>query len=270
MKNLDLGDARIAYSDEGEGDGVLLLHGAFSGEGLAPVGRLLAQSGFRVLRVHRAGYGQSTDLTDGAGVEVQVEHAIQVLEAEGVGRVDVVAHSTGSCVALQLALARPDLVRSLVLLEPAFPASPDEPDSVAMAEAFEMAGKGEFERAFDLLCEGMSGAGFREAFRRELGEEGLREAIAGSRYFFTAEGPAFAAWSFDAEDAAAVAAPVLLVVGGEGERLRTPHGARSAQLASWLRNARTSVLPGLTHSMALEDPKAVMNEIEQFVDRQRG
>ncbi|HTU72610.1 MAG TPA: hypothetical protein VMG38_03745 [Trebonia sp.] len=80
MKRLSTSDARIAYSDDGEGPAVLLLHGSFSPDWLAPAGRRLAGDGYRVLRPHRAGYGQSEDLTDdGASVAAHAEHAVQVM-----------------------------------------------------------------------------------------------------------------------------------------------------------------------------------------------
>lgn len=270
MKSLNVGDAQIAYTDEGAGDAVLLLHGSFSADWFLPVGRRLGDDGYRVLRMHRAGYGQSRDLAGGVGVAAHAEHAARVLEAAEVRHAHVVGHSTGGSVALQLAHARPDLVRSLVLLEASFPYAPDEPKNPAMPRAIEAAREGEYERAFDFFLGGVSGPGFREVFTRELGEDGLHEAVASSQYFFTAEAAAFGAWSFGAAETATVTVPTLLVVGGEGEQLNTPHRVRSAQLASWLPDSETRVLPGVSHAMPLEDPALVAGTVEEFVARHSG
>ncbi|MEU3187833.1 alpha/beta hydrolase [Streptomyces sp. NPDC006923] len=268
MKILDTDDARIAYTEGGHGDNVvLLLHGSFCADWFAPAGRRLTDDGYRVLRVHRAGYGQSKDLAGGVGVSAHAEHAVKVLEDAGVQRAHVVGHSTGASVALQLGHARPDLVRSLVLLEAAFPYAPDEPKNPAMPRAIEAAREGDYERGFDLFLGGVSGPDFRKVLVRELGEKGLREAVASSQYFFTQEGPAFGAWHFGPAEAADVTMPVLLVVGGEGARLNTPHAARSAQLASWLRHSETRVLPGLSHALPLEDPTLIAATIKEFIDR---
>ncbi|MFI5632517.1 alpha/beta fold hydrolase [Streptomyces sp. NPDC051664] len=269
-KCLDVGDAQIAFTDEGEGDAVLLLHGSFSAGWLVPAGRRLVEDGHRVLNVHRAGYGQSKDLTRGVSVAAHAQHAVRVTEAADLRHAHVVGHSSGASVALQLAHARPDLVRSLVLLEAAFPYAPDEPKNPAMARAVEAAREGDYEHAFDLFLGGVSGPDFRKVFVRELGEDDLQEAVASSQYFFTAEGAAFAAWSFGSAEAATVTAPVLLVVGGEGERLSTPHRARSAQLASWLPHSETRVLPGVSHAMPLEDPALIAGTVEEFVARHNG
>jgi pimeloyl-ACP methyl ester carboxylesterase len=269
MNRLALDDAEIAYTDEGEGDAVLLVHGSLTADWLAPVGRRLVDDGFRVLRIERAGYGQSRDLAGGVSVPAHGEHAAKVLEAAGVARAHVVGHSTGGAVALQLAHAHPELVRSLVLLEAAFPYLADEPPFPPMAQALAAGREGDYDRGFDLFLGGVGGPEYREVLFRELGEDGLRDALAGSEYFFTKEGKAFAGWAFGAPEAADLTMPVLLVVGGEGERLGTPHRARSAQLASWLPDAETRTLPGVSHLMPLEDPGLVAETVREFVDRHR-
>ncbi|MEU1624925.1 alpha/beta hydrolase [Streptomyces sp. NPDC020096] len=265
MKCLDLADARIAYTDDGEGEAVLLLHGSLSPDWFAPAAAHLA--GHRVLRTHRAGYGKSEDLIGGVGVDAHAEHCAEVLRASGVRRAHVAGHSAGACVALQLAHAHPALVGSLMLFEAAFPHAPDEPRNPAMPRALAAARAGEYERAFDLFLGGMCGPGFRDVFVRELGERGLRDAIESSQYFFTTETEAFAKWSFGPAELAALTAPVLLVVGGEGARLNTAHRARSARIAALLSHSETRLLPGVSHAMPLEDPTLIARTIGDFVTR---
>jgi pimeloyl-ACP methyl ester carboxylesterase len=267
MNRLELGDAEIAYTDEGEGDVVLLIHGSLTADWFVPVGRRLVDDGFRVLRLTRAGYGQSKDLAGGVSAAAHGEHAAKVLAAAGAARAHVVGHSTGAAVGLQLAHTHPDLVRSLVLLEASFPYLPDEPPFPPMAQAVAAAREGGYEEGFDLFLSGVGGSDYRAVLFRELGEDGLREALASSEYFFTEEARAFADWPFGASEAAGVTMPVLLVVGGEGERLGTPHRGRGAQLASWLPDAETRTLPGVSHLMPLEDPTLVAETVRDFVSR---
>jgi lipase len=57
--------------------------------------------------------------------------AVDLLQDQAQGQpVDVIGHSFGGTVALRLAVERPDLVRSLVLIEPVFVAAllADRPD----------------------------------------------------------------------------------------------------------------------------------------------
>lgn len=81
-------------------------------------------------------HGQSPDWPPGVpGLQRSAAESIVAL-LEGAGPVDVVGHSFGATVALRLAVMRPDLVRSLVLIEPVFGAIAriDAPDVAAVHE----------------------------------------------------------------------------------------------------------------------------------------
>lgn len=266
MRILELPNARIAYSDDDQGgEPVLLVHGSLSADWFAPVGRDLARLGYRVILLHRAGYGDSADRAAETSVADYAEHCAAVLNACGVTVAHVLGHSSGADIALQLAFDHPDLVGSHILLEPAFPLAPDEPRNTSAREAWQAARDGDFDRAFDVFLTGACGPNFREVFLRQIGEDGLRNAISSTRYFFTTEASAFRAWSCTQAELGAVCSPVLLVVGGEGQRLGTPHLARSKNLANQLPHARIVVLPHVSHAMPLEHPALIADTIDDFV-----
>jgi pimeloyl-ACP methyl ester carboxylesterase len=77
------------------------------------------------------GHGRSADWDGTSDIQgVSTAMAVDLLEGESTGPVDVIGHSFGGTVALRLAVERPDLVRSLVLVEPVFfsVAAADRPD----------------------------------------------------------------------------------------------------------------------------------------------
>ncbi|MCQ6244593.1 alpha/beta fold hydrolase [Streptomyces malaysiensis] len=266
---LDLPDASLAYEDRGDtggGEPLVFLYGSLCADWLTPMARELM--GFRCVVIHRAGYGRSEDRTSGgAGVPAQAAHCAAVLERCGIPRVHLVGHSAGADVALHLAHDRPELVASLVLLEPALPRAAGEPASTAMPNAIAAARAGAWEAAFDAFLTGVCGPGVRGLLADRLGEEGLTAAVGTSRHFFTRESTAFAGWEFGAPQLSAVRAPVLLVVGGGGDRLGTPHRARAASIAAHLPHAETVVVDGLTHAMPLEDPVRMAAVVRGFVAR---
>jgi 3-oxoadipate enol-lactonase len=112
-------DASIAYWDEGAGEPVLLVHASFGADWFAPLAALLP--GHRVVRTHHAGYGASHDLSGQLTVADHARHLAEVLHGAGIDRAHVVGHSSGASIALHLAGAYPDLVHSLIALEPAAP-----------------------------------------------------------------------------------------------------------------------------------------------------
>ncbi|MFE0632241.1 alpha/beta fold hydrolase [Streptomyces sp. NPDC058864] len=258
-------DADIAFWDEGDGEPVLLVHASFGADWFAPLAGLLP--GFRVVRTHRAGYGRSRDLSGELSVADHTRHLAEVLDARGTGPAHVVGHSTGGTLALQLAAAHPQLVRSMVLLEPALPYAPDEPESDAMRRAVAAAEEGDLARAYGHFPGRVCAPGYLDVMTRALGSDGFRRSVLSGRYFFDHERAAFAAWDADAAGLEAVRQPALLVAGGEGERLGSPYRARNRALAGRLARAEQVTLPGVSHAMPLEDPALVAWTVLDFVRR---
>ena len=76
----------------------------------------LAQ-GTRVIRMLRAGYTDAPPPTAPSSIGAHAGNCAATLEHLDVGAAHIVGHSSSCVIALQLALGRPDLVRSLVLSE---------------------------------------------------------------------------------------------------------------------------------------------------------
>jgi pimeloyl-ACP methyl ester carboxylesterase len=262
---LELPDAEIAFWETGTGEPLLLLHGGLCADWFLPVAREL--QGYRIVRTHRAGYGRSRDLTGSLSVADHARHCAEALRSLGIERAHVVGHSSGAGVALQMAVTHPKLVRSLVLLETSRPQAPDETAVPAMPRAMNAVAGGRFDDGFDLFLRGTCGPGYREAFVRQLGADGLAEAMSSSRHFFGRELPAFTAWTFGTREIASIRQPVLLVDGAETVYFSPAYAQRNRALAGELPNADHVCVPGVTHAMPLQDPVAVARTIEGFVRR---
>lgn len=118
METLDLGDRRLAYWDSGSGDPLVLIHGAGTpGELWAEDVADLARD-CRYVTYDRRGYGASSEAP--GSWEAQTDDAIGLIEALDAAPCVLVGFSGGSIIALDLVLRRPELVRHLVLLDPAF------------------------------------------------------------------------------------------------------------------------------------------------------
>lgn len=115
------GDIRLAFVDVGEGEPVLLLHGFASNLAVNWAGpgwiETLRRAGRRVLALDQRGHGQSDKPHDPAayGPAIMAADAVNLLDARGVGRADVIGYSMGARIAAAMAAERPDRVRSLVL-----------------------------------------------------------------------------------------------------------------------------------------------------------
>lgn len=109
----------LPYEVRGTGDPVLLVHGAFGqAEIWEPASSLLAEER-RVVAYDRRGYGRSTSQAT-SDFGQHIGDAATILEEVIEEPATVVGWSTGGNIGLGLAVERPDLVRSLVVIEPAF------------------------------------------------------------------------------------------------------------------------------------------------------
>jgi pimeloyl-ACP methyl ester carboxylesterase len=117
--------ATIRYARYGSGRPVLVLHGSGGGwdQGVDWAERRLApdaSAGYDVISPSRFGYPGSS-LPAGADVPAQATVLVGLLDALGLGQVDVVGLSAGSVAAAQLAADHQNRVRRLILESPLVP-----------------------------------------------------------------------------------------------------------------------------------------------------
>ncbi len=104
----------------GAGPSLLMLHaGGSSGAQWQRFAAAL-QDGRRTIAPDLIGFGRTGAWPQAGGLthELQADLVAALIEENGGGSVDVVGHSYGGATAVRLVLRRPELVRSLVLVEP--------------------------------------------------------------------------------------------------------------------------------------------------------
>lgn len=107
---------RLEFDDLGAGPAVVLAHNLISDRGgFAEVARLLAPRA-RVLAVDLRGHGDSRGTARGFSVADLADDLAAVITTAGAAPALLVGTSLGAAAAVELALARPDLARGLVLL----------------------------------------------------------------------------------------------------------------------------------------------------------
>lgn len=108
----------VELMEAGEGDPLLFLHGwGLTPRSYAGAVRRLCGAGVRILAPSLPGFGRSTPLRLRAGIGEYAERVAGVVDAVDPEKpCFVVGHSFGGGVALRLAHDRPDLVRSLTLV----------------------------------------------------------------------------------------------------------------------------------------------------------
>lgn len=211
-------------------------------------------------------HGRSPDW-DGQG-EFQLrmaEAALSLIE----GPVDVVGHSFGATVALRMAVLRPDLVRSLTMIDSVHMAvvRQDRPDILDQDQATsapfrEALAAGEFERAARIFNRGW---GDSRGPRWEDLPEARRAAMSRGVRIVPACGPSITddlPGLLKPGGLGAVTMPVLLIRGGETEAtVRIVHEG----LARRLPHAQNHVVPGAGHMVAITHPAEIAERLAAFM-----
>lgn len=264
----------VSYVDHGGGgEPVLLIHAGAFGAWFEPLAAGPALQGLRVIRMLRAGYTGGPVPTGHLSIADHARHAATLLEALDATPAHIVAHSSGTVIALQLALDRPELVRSLVLSEPPLLdqlAAPEDLELLhtrlgpVMGGAIAAATAGDVPAAFEAFMSAICGPNYGQVLTASLGADALTRAEQDAGFFFSDEVRAAAEWPFDEHTAARVRPPVLLVQGGASI---PPLHRLVARLAAMFPNAEVATIDDDDHLLPLRSPDVLGHLVAQFAAR---
>ncbi|HVN77012.1 MAG TPA: alpha/beta fold hydrolase [Thermoanaerobaculaceae bacterium] len=251
---------------EGEGDPVVLLHGhAMDLRVWDEVVPPLVRAGLRVVRYDQRGHGRSGSPASGYRWGDHAADLAEVIVRSAGPAAHVVGLSKGAGIALECALRRPELVRSLGLVGPLVP---DRSLSEAMRASFR-------EVAHAIRTRGVQPAMREVWLRHQLIERatarpGARERLEAMVLAFPAG--EYLAATRDVPDRewkvvdrlAEIAVPAL-VVRGDGEV--TEFAAMAEELAGSVRRADSAVVRDSGHLVPLEQPAALAAVVVEFLGR---
>lgn len=268
LKRLDIDGYRLAYAEAGAGPPVLLVHGSLND--CRAWAQQMDAFGARYRTIAVSLRHCWPERWDGRGGDFTVDqHASDLaalLAALGLDAAHVIGHSRGGAVAIQLALAHPACVRTLVLADPGGLESllPDTPEGDAMrVESARM-----FARLADDLVQGDVGVA-AQRFVDALGGEGAwHRRSAEQRQVLLdnittgphcAERPAFTPHQL-----AGLAIPMLLLTGARSPRR---YAVMLAELARRNRSVRAlDIIPDAAHAMNRENAAAFNRDVMAFLD----
>lgn len=120
-----------------EGDGrptIVVFPGLGGVQSMRSLTSRVSRSGYRVITVRYRGMGNSTGELNGADLTAYVEDAVDLIEALGNEPVHILGATAGGEIAAAVASARPELIRTLVVIvTPYGPVQVREPDAETLA-----------------------------------------------------------------------------------------------------------------------------------------
>jgi pimeloyl-ACP methyl ester carboxylesterase len=274
-KTLSINGVEIVVEDLGRGERPLVLVHGFTGfrDDFRDQLPALRELGRTIIYDHR-GHGDSTNTGDAASYSFAqlVDDLGAVLDALGVSRCDLLGHSMGGMLALPFALAEPQRVASLVLMDTAA-RPPDHMPRAPLAAAGAIARSDGMATLAELL-RGRAGAepARPEAERRleqEMGESFWERR---RRRLVAMDPEAFAVLALELVDhtpltdrLAEIRCPTLVIVGEQDVGFLAP----AEELARGIPDARMVVVPEAAHSPQLENPTAWITAIREHLGRVR-
>ncbi|MGO4257653.1 alpha/beta fold hydrolase [Marmoricola sp. RAF53] len=220
------------------------------------------RASYRCVTVDWCGQGATPAVPGGADMDSLYADLVGVIEHLDVGPVHYLGLSMGGFVGLRLAARRPDLVRTLTLIDTS--SGPEDPDKV---KKYRLLGTIYGLVGLKPLLGQVAPIMFTPAFLRtpagkdvvatwvgELGGQprrGTKQAILG----VVDREPVH-------DEIGAITAPTLVIVGAED--VATPV-AKAKRIAASIPGARLETLPGVGHVSTLEAPQAVNALILPFL-----
>lgn len=218
---------------------------------------------YRCVAWDHRGQGQSADDPDrSVPIETVTADAIALIEQLNAGPVHLCGLSMGGFVAMRIAARRPELVRSLVLMETS--ADPEPPANVPRYRALSFVARW---LGLRLVASPVMKIMFSKTFladpARAADRERWRRYLIGNRRSIVRAVAGVIEREGVLHELAQIRAPTLVIV-GEEDVATAP--AKAEQIAAAIPNARLVRIPGAGHTSTVEQPALVNAAIAAFLD----
>jgi pimeloyl-ACP methyl ester carboxylesterase len=267
MDRAKINGVELEYEVRGSGEPLLLINPVVA-EGFVP---LLTEPAlvdrYRLIRYHKRGWGGSTHTPPPVSVADHALDAAALLAHLGVARAHVAGHSSGGAVALQLAIDRPEMVQTLVLLEPSLLFVPGAAllfeDVGPSLQAYHGGNPRDAVLGFLSVVSGLEREACREVVDARV-PGAIEQAVRDADTFFGIELPGLAAWEFGPADARKILQPALSVLGAQTRNLWVEV---DELLHAWLPRVERLTVDGVGHLLHMQNPEPVARGVAGFLRR---
>ncbi|HEX5838582.1 MAG TPA: alpha/beta hydrolase [Anaerolineales bacterium] len=277
FKNIRVGDRSLAYIEQGHGETVVFVHGSGAtdlrtwGQQIEPFAE----------RYHVIAYSQRYHYPnpwagDGSDINSTTVHASDLaalITALRPGRVHLIGVSYGADIVLRAAVEHPELIRTLVITEPALfswlialPRGKELLDDYGskISPAKETVQRGDLELGMRLYIDSFMGSGVFDQLPASTRERILANVrLIGAETADASEiGP-----DVTREEVSTIQAPTLVLTGSESPEMFL---LVSRELARYLPNAEQALINDASHLLHVMNPDAYNSTVLAFLAKYAG
>jgi pimeloyl-ACP methyl ester carboxylesterase len=253
---VSVNELNMYYEIHGEGQPLVLLHGAFSAIGTS-FGKIIPELSKtrQVIAFELQGHGRTADIDRPMSLEGMAEDIATALPQLGIEQADVLGYSSGGSVALHFTTRHPWMLRKLILMSVSYTLSGVHPG--LMEGVGEM--KPEMMYGSPWHDEYLSLAPRPEDFRRLFEKKTQMDRQIKD---------------FSEEAIRGIQAPTLLII-GDSDLIRPEHAVEMFRLLgggvfgdtpAGLPNSQLAILPGTSHVSIVDRAELLVPMINSFLD----
>ena len=265
MPMIRVNGTSLFYEDTGgSGTPIVFSHGLLWSSRLFAAQMVALGSQYRCIAYDHRGQGRSADDDANAiSMATLTDDAAALIEALGLGAVNFCGLSLGGIVGMRLAIGRPDLVRSLILLDTTADPEPSKLKFQVLNLIVRLFGMKAVTKA--IMPALHSKTALADPARADERAEWEAMLAANRPSIWRAVNGVLARQSI-CEELRKIAAPTLVGVGAED--VGTPP-AMAERIAQAITGAKLVVFPRAGHGATLEEPEAVTAAIADFLQQQK-
>ncbi len=243
------------YEDHGEGQPLVLLHGAFSAIGTS-FGNVLPELAKtrRVIAFEMQAHGRTADIDRPLSMEQMADDTVAALRHLGIEEADFFGFSMGAGVALQVAIRHPEVARKLVLASVTYRLDGVHP--------------GLMEGLGEMKPEMMHGSPWHEEYVRIAPRPEDFATLFAKKTQMDRQ-----VRDLPAEAIEAIRSPTLLII-GDSDIVRPEHAVEMFRLLgggvmgdlTGLPKSQLAILPGTTHATLVERGEWLASMVTAFLD----
>jgi len=256
--------ARIHYVESGSGPAVVFSHGLFWSGRMFEAQLAALSDRYRCIAFDHRGQGSSEITAGGYDMDALSEDAAKLIEQLGAGPCHWVGLSMGGFVGMRLAARRPELIRSLSLLNTA--ADPEPRANVGRYKIMGTIARAVGLRPFaNIAMKAMFGKTFLADPARVAQKVELRGRIVANRRAGAVRSLYAVVDRSGIESELSKIRVPTLVIAGEEDLSVVP--ARAQRTAAAIAGAAFQLIPRAGHSSTMEEPAAVSAALRAFIDK---